>query len=142
MNKFFLAQNNKLYKNFTLKVVWVVLFIAKTLIFSEIIEKTNDFVSKHNVNYSQTLPIFINFPNPFSSETYIYIKLPQKSDCLVKIYDLFGNIIKKFVLEGEEEYILIWDGTDEKNNKVSSGGYIGVLYCSNTKVIRKIGYRK
>jgi flagellar hook assembly protein FlgD len=142
MNKFFLTQKDKLYKNFTLISVVIVLFLSETSLFSEIIEKTNNFISKHSVNNIQLSPLFINFPNPFSSSTYIYVRLPQKNACLLKIYDLFGNIVKKFELEGKQEYIVVWDGTDEKNNKVSSGGYIGVLDYSTTRIIRKIGYIK
>jgi len=61
---------------------------------------------------------------------------------LLKIYDLFGNLVKKYVLDGQQEYIIVWDGTDENNKKVSSGGYISVLDYQNIRVIRKIGYTK
>jgi hypothetical protein len=142
MNKFFLTTKIKVYKNFTLYNCLFLFFIFSSILFSEIYEKTIDFTSKYNVNKSFFSPLIINFPNPFSSETYIYIRLPQKNDCLVKIYDLFGNLVKKFELIGQQEYIVIWDGTDEKSNKVASGGYIGVLEYSNIRVIRKIGYIK
>jgi hypothetical protein len=143
MNKFFLPKKNKLYKNFTLLIIVFVIYILNTYLFPETYKKTNLFICKQDVNIKEIPPIlFINFPNPFSSETYIYIKLPQKNSCSVKIYDLFGNLIKKFVLEDNQEYVIVWNGSDEKNSKVASGGYICVLDYLNTRITRKIGYIK
>ncbi len=142
MNNFFLNRKIKFYKNFTLTLFLSFLFNLNLPLFSEITEKTREFQSKYNVNNFQNSPVLINFPNPFSSQTYIYIRLPQKNSCLLKIYDLFGNLVKKYVLDGQQEYIIVWDGTDENNKKVSSGGYISVLDYQNIRVIRKIGYTK
>ncbi len=96
----------------------------------------------------QQLPtsvILTNFPNPFSELTYIYIRLPeqpQPHNIILRIYDLFGSVVKEYKLPDKDKHLIIWDGTDETSRKVSSGGYLCVVYYNGGKIIRKIGFVK
>ena len=83
---------------------------------------------------------FSTFPNPFDSRktnATIAYTLNQDADVKIKIYDLFGNEIKKFEYQkgttgatiGPHGKIdnIFWDGTDNDNKKVGFGMYILVI---------------
>lgn len=132
----------KLYNLFTL--IFCLAFLVN-IIYSNNLNSNNFFVNNTNflhINVKEDFPIFINFPNPFHNYTYIYVKFPTVSNCVISIYDIFGNIVKKFYLNDKDEYLLLWNATNESSQRISTGGYICVLSFQNGKIIRKIGYIK
>ncbi len=135
MNNIFYFFKNKLYKIFTL------IFCIVTL--SEKIEYTycesKNLINKTIFLQTYKSPILINFPNPFSNQTQIYIRLPFKKSCILRIYDILGNIVKEFPLQEKDEYIVVWDGRNEMNQKVATGVYICVLEFEGQRIIRKLG---
>lgn len=164
MKNIFFLQKNCLYKNFTRTILVLItfLFILK-----------NQSKSVNLVSVSTLKPVLINFPNPFTDFTYIFVSLPQKPQEIglsqnlslkeqvgldynsgkengvieLKIFDLFGNVVRSYELGFVEElsgktFFITWDGKDSNGNKVARGGYICVLYYNNIKVIRKIGFAK
>jgi hypothetical protein len=80
----------------------------------------------------------VNYPNPFGSmspETRIDYYLPDPADVTLRIYDLFGNLVwSKSISAGSPGGMgrsqsshpnsVIWDGRNDKGQKVGSGGYI------------------
>lgn len=79
-----------------------------------------------------------NYPNPFNPSTIIKFTVKNKSNLELIIYDVLGKRIKYFILDnynpGENE--VVWDGTDDNGNKVSSGVYFYNIisnYSSQTK---------
>ncbi len=145
----FFAFKKTFYKNFTysfLTLLFSIILIKNLLLSNHNIQNlpNNDLKfsksSYSTINFYSEEGIIVNFPNPFSNFTYIYVRLPKKDDCIIKIYDLFGNLIKEFNLSGEDKYMLVWDGRNFNSEKVSKGGYICVLQYSGKKIIRKIGY--
>ena len=89
-----------------------------------------------------------NYPNPFDSrveKTTILFTLDSDSAVSVRIYDLFGNIVRdyNFGMISRGPNRLVWDGTNEAGEKVAKGGYICVMEIANdrAKLIasRKIG---
>ncbi len=80
----------------------------------------------------------VNYPNPFGSmspETRIDYYLPEAADVTLRIYDLFGNLVwTKSIAAGSPGGIgrnqsthpnsVIWDGRNDKGQKVGNGGYI------------------
>ncbi|MDW8055540.1 MAG: hypothetical protein RMJ13_02390 [Elusimicrobiota bacterium] len=148
MKIFFLSQNFKVYKTFTYAAI-VSFLVFKNILNSEVffnnlhigfLKGLEENVSLQLPIKDEQMPILINFPNPFKTLTYIYIRLPRITDCNVKIYDTFGNLVRTYELLGRDEYIVIWDGKNEAHQQVSSGGYICVLMYDNIKLIRKIGF--
>lgn len=140
MENNFFVKKKSFYKKFTRSFLIVVLslFLLKNL--------------TKSINYSSVLDsiILTNFPNPFSDITYIFINLPEnnqindivdnRKDVSLKIFDLFGNLVKSYSFDDNVNKILvIWDGKDSNGNKVARGGYICVLYYSDVKIVRKIG---
>ena len=67
-----------------------------------------------------------NFPNPFNSSTRINYELPDAAYVTIKVFDLVGNLVKN-VFDGYQNggvADLMWDGTDNSNNSLSSGSYM------------------
>jgi len=66
-------------------------------------------------------------PNPFHSETHLYLNLASPSGVEVKIFDLNGKLVRalsetKNLPAGQHRFD--WNGKNEKGNKVSAGIYI------------------
>lgn len=148
MKIFFLQINNAVYKIFTMIVCATFLSLAGLInclnfqgfLFNSEIQLMPVSHKINNLQYFNQDVVFINFPNPFKYLTYIYIRLPRVNNCNVKIYDLFGNVVKTYELTGKQEYILEWDGRNDIHEKVAKGTYICVLSYGNLKLVRKIGF--
>jgi len=65
-----------------------------------------------------------NFPNPFNPATTISFSLTTEitEDTELLIYNLKGQKVRKYAVLKNQSSI-IWDGTDQSNNPVSSGIY-------------------
>jgi len=69
---------------------------------------------------------FTTYPNPFNISTKIKYDLPSSAYVTIRVYDLVGNTVKT-VFDGYQDagtQDLMWDGTDNTNNNLSSGSYI------------------
>ncbi len=84
-------------------------------------------------------------PNPFNEKVVIRYRLagspgPQRAS--LKIYNIRGQVVR--VLLDEElipgEYQAVWDGTESKETKVSSGVYLCVLHMERNSLLRRILY--
>ena len=64
-----------------------------------------------------------NYPNPFNPSTTIYYETTNlHENTRIEIYNLIGQKVKQFSdIRGQSS--IIWDGTDENNQPVSSGIY-------------------
>jgi len=73
-----------------------------------------------------------NFPNPFNPSTEIRFDLPKESIVNLSIYNLMGQKIKTLNSKNLTPgfHSVIWNGTDDFGNYVSSGMY---LYSINAK---------
>ncbi|MCF7858899.1 MAG: hypothetical protein K9N07_06175 [Candidatus Cloacimonetes bacterium] len=87
-------------------------------------------------NINNTTKLISNYPNPFNPSTTISFSLTAKDAKYAKleIYNLKGQKVKDLspslchpeFIEGREgtQYKVIWNGTDENNQPVSSGIYL------------------
>ena len=69
------------------------------------------------------------YPNPFNPSTTIDYTLKESSDVSIVVYDLTGREVKTLVNEfklsnGGETHSVVWNGTDNAGQTVSSGIYI------------------
>ena len=83
-----------------------------------------------------------NYPNPFNAMTKIDYQIAGESFQMVKlsIYNLLGQRVKMVVNQAQAggNYTVLWDGTNEQNNRVSSGIYIYQLAVSGFKLEKKL----
>ena len=67
-----------------------------------------------------------NYPNPFNNSTTIAYRVEHRGPVTVAIYDLNGTLVRK-LQDGMLEpgnYRLVWNGSDEQEDKVASGVYL------------------
>ena len=94
----------------------------------ESLKNVPNFGTSINVS-SDIIDKFINFPNPFSDETYFTYQVPNNShlpiDIILKIFDLNGKLLKKIHSTGNAGFNSIyWDGKDDNNNLIPNDSYI------------------
>ncbi len=65
------------------------------------------------------------YPNPFNPQTTAFLNLKSESHITLTVYNIKGEKIKTLVNEDMSagEHHIIWNGTDNSNNNVSSGIY-------------------
>ena len=66
-----------------------------------------------------------NYPNPFNPSTTISFGLPVESQVELTVYNIRGQKVKSLVnsMMSAGYHEVVWDGTDQRDKKVSSGVY-------------------
>ena len=65
------------------------------------------------------------FPNPFSDQLTIEIRLTEPKNLEVKVYDLSGKLVRNlFNGDAGTSELMVWDGTNGNGAKMGSGTYI------------------
>lgn len=81
-----------------------------------------------------------NYPNPFNPSTVIGFQLPVASEVRLSIYNINGQLVKRLVnrefAPGSHE--LVWDATNARGERVSSGVYLYVLRAGSFTAQRKL----
>ncbi|MFQ5750505.1 MAG: hypothetical protein ACE5HI_00790, partial [bacterium] len=101
---------------------------------------------------------FFNYPNPFGNSlapdarptTSFNYNLSQDSDVTIRIYTLLGELVKSYFFSattaqgkaGTHSGEIIWDGTNDKGQKVLNGVYVAVLITNSGKAMTKIAIAK
>ena len=84
-----------------------------------------------------------SYPNPFDSRkerATIHFVLPANADVSVKIFSIFGRLVKEFSLAGVAGSNEVkWDGSDQDGKQVSKGMYVAVLESGGAKSVLRIG---
>lgn len=88
-----------------------------------------------------------NYPNPFNPETKITFSLLEDGIVQLDIYNIKGQKVKNLspslchpavAGRGEIQYSVVWDGTDQNNDPVSSGIYMYQLKVNGkTEAVKK-----
>lgn len=81
-----------------------------------------------------------NYPNPFNPHTVIEYALPKKSRVNITVYNLLGQKVKvlKDVLETAGYKRIVWDGTDDSGNEVTSGIYFYRIVAGDFNKAKKM----
>tara|TARA_B100001093_G_C26858777_1_gene1028815 strand:- start:3965 stop:7657 length:3693 start_codon:yes stop_codon:yes gene_type:complete len=99
---------------------------------------SNPFGGKLFIDGSQLIPeewgIEQNFPNPFRNFTTFEYDVPSKEYIVIRIFNIKGQIIKTLIDEEVEAgyQLVVWDGTNEDNDPVSSGVYFCQIFTPNS----------
>jgi len=66
------------------------------------------------------------YPNPFNPTTNICYDIPKKGHVSILIYDMLGNRVKTLAngIQEAGNTSIIWNGTDDGGELVSTGVYI------------------
>jgi hypothetical protein len=67
-----------------------------------------------------------NYPNPFNPSTEIGYTVLDRGNVELNVYDAAGKLVKTLVNGSKEanSYTVVWDGTDNAGQTVSSGVYV------------------
>lgn len=81
-----------------------------------------------------------NYPNPFNPETKIRYAIPQPGNVSIKIYRVDGELVKTLTenYKSAGSYEITWDGTNNFNQKVSSGVYFYRLQSNDFSQVKKM----
>mgnify|MGYP006279408213 CR=1 FL=1 len=80
-----------------------------------------------------------NYPNPFNPETSISFQLAESSDVELSIYNLKGQLIKRFIKNSLSagNHNLKWNGKNKNGDSVGSGIYLYKLKIKDQTFIEK-----
>ncbi len=81
-----------------------------------------------------------NYPNPFSSSTSISYKLAEQSNISVRIYNVLGQLVRKFDMGAQSAGVhgIVWDGTNNFGRRVAPGVYFYQLITGNKSQAKKM----
>ena len=101
---------------------------------------TTGIESGHESKIPSTTILHNNYPNPFNPTTNISFDLSARSHVSLKIYNLLGQEVRTLVNEtkGLGNHSVVWDGTDNFGQNVSSGIYVYELRAGNTQEVKKM----
>ncbi|MDP2208414.1 MAG: T9SS type A sorting domain-containing protein [Bacteroidota bacterium] len=81
-----------------------------------------------------------NYPNPFNPSTLIKYQLPQANKVEIKIYNIFGQEVKKLVDEVKDAgyYEIVWNSDNNTGSHVASGVYLYRLIAGSYTSVKKM----
>ncbi|MDP6419200.1 MAG: C25 family cysteine peptidase [Candidatus Krumholzibacteria bacterium] len=81
-----------------------------------------------------------NFPNPFNPTTAISFSLPSGGEVELAVYTPSGERVRTLLrgMQGEGNHHVVWDGSDDRGNPVSSGVYFYRLETGVKTLSRKM----
>ena len=84
-----------------------------------------DVVSSNENTVNITSEFVGCYPNPFNPQTTAFLNLKNDSKVTLNVYNIKGEKIRTLVNETliAGEHHIVWNGTDNNNNNVSSGIY-------------------
>jgi hypothetical protein len=99
--------------------------------------------TEFGVEEATKLPIMItskSIPNPFKRGILIQYSIFEKSNVMIDIYTISGQLVKK-IFNGPQKpgsYTVWWDGKDEKGKDMASGVYLCKIKTSTHTTTNKI----
>jgi hypothetical protein len=81
-----------------------------------------------------------NYPNPFSGQTQLEVRLPDVSDVRVEVFDIAGHKVREKLLAGltAGTHPLSFNGRDGRGRQLPSGVYFFRVHASGSTITRKI----
>jgi hypothetical protein len=84
--------------------------------------------------------LYQNYPNPFNPKTSIKYSITRRSQVMLSVYNILGQLIKTLAKETQEAglHSITWDGTTESGIPTGSGVYFVKLDAEGTSKMRKM----
>jgi hypothetical protein len=97
-------------------------------------------VEQDNAEIPKEFALYQNYPNPFNPATEIKFDIPKESHVKIVIYDITGKEVRTLVDEVVKPgaYRILWDGTDNSGNKVTSGIYFYRMIAGSYVSVKKM----
>ena len=97
-------------------------------------------------NYTTTMNLKQNLPNPFSNSTKITFSIADRSknEFLLKIFNIKGQLVNSFsaqectYIQSQNEYNLDWNGKNRRGKLVKNGVYFYNLATPNNSMTKKV----
>jgi hypothetical protein len=79
-------------------------------------------------------------PNPFRSQTSISLALPERTDVVVRVYDVSGRMVVTLIDRpmAEGAHSVLWNGTDVAGRRMAEGIYFCHIRAGDHSSTRKI----
>ena len=96
---------------------------------------------KESPHIPETFVLYQNYPNPFNPVTRIPYELAEKAEVLISIYNMRGKLVRRFRegVKSPGKYSVLWNGSNEMGERVSSGTYYYQLrvadYATNRRMV-------
>lgn len=92
------------------------------------------------VGNTPSLPVVVRaYPNPFSGVVTMDVTTSQRGLCDIIIYDVAGRMVNRFSRTlSTDASALVWDGTDQRGQRVASGQYFATISIGQYAVQQKI----
>lgn len=89
---------------------------------------------------SARMALFQSRPNPFNPRTEIRFETPSAGRTRLRVYDIAGRLVRTLVDEDLRAgpHTRIWNGTDNRGHRVSSGVYLYRLEFGNRSATKKL----
>ena len=131
------------------KMYLVATYDGQTTIYESdmLIDENGDTVTNvenNSVNLLYSFVLYQSYPNPFNPSTTIEYALQKEGKVVLKIFDTVGRELKTLVNKNQRSggYKVVWDGTDNKGDKVSSGIYFYRLEIDKATITKKAVFIK
>mgnify|MGYP002638767752 FL=1 len=104
------------------------------------VELTVSVVSTDNNQLPDVYALAQNYPNPFNPVTSIQYQLPEAADVRIIVYNVLGQKVATLVDQHRNAgfYSVMWAGTDNLGNAVSSGVYLYRIETKNFTDVKKL----
>ncbi len=81
-----------------------------------------------------------NYPNPFNPTTTIAFNMVEEGNVSIEVFNIKGQLVKTLINEHMEvgDHSLVWEGTNDNNQKVSSGIYFYKMKSANYSSTKKM----
>ncbi len=105
-----------------------------------LVQSTNE---NNEAEYTQILNVR-NYPNPSNPSTTIRFSLTEAQNVSVEIFNVKGQKVKTLVNQmlSKGTHGLVWNGTSDEQNTVSTGVYFYKIVCDKETVVRKLMFVK
>ena len=112
--------------------------------FSRIGDISNISSVRGEMNIPENIMLQQNYPNPFNPTTAIEYSVTKSGLVTLEIFNFLGQKIKTLIQRTHAAgiYKAIWDGTDDQNQKVTSGIYFYQIITKDQVVKKKMLYIK
>jgi len=81
-----------------------------------------------------------NYPNPFNPTTTIAYNMAEEGNVSIEVFNIKGQLVKTLINGHMEvgDHLLFWEGTNDNNQKVSSGIYFYKMKSGNYSSTKKM----